>query len=237
MGDALPLQRGLAGAACAAAASLALVAAAPAKACRPAPHRLVSHGPRSARAVALTFDDGPSRFTPGVLRALRRGHAHATFFVVGSQLRRRKRLLRRIVAAGDEVGNHTQLHRRLRADGSGAAWEIGTAQSRIERAGGPAPCLFRPPYLAVTPEIVAVAGGLGLWTIGADVLSDDWLGFMTPRAIARRVLARVRPGSIVLLHDGLKPRPATVAALPAIVAGLERRGYRLVTVSRLLGMA
>lgn len=187
--------------------------------------------------MALTFDDGPSRYTPGVLRALRRGHAHATFFVVGSQLRGRTRLLHRIVAAGDEVGNHTELHRRLRADGSDTPWEAATAQARIERATGVVPCLFRPPYLALTPDVVTAAAGLGLWTIGADTPSDDWLGFMTSRAIARRVLARVRPGSIVLLHDGLKPRPATVAALPAIVAGLERRGYRLVTVSRLLGMA
>ncbi len=186
-------------------------------------------GGRRRRQVALTFDDGPGPHTRGILRALRRAHAHATFFVLGNQIRGRARLLRRELSLGNEVADHSWSHPALPS-----YTQIRSTAVRIRRATGFRPCLFRPPYGTVNSRLVSDARRLGMRTIDWDVDPRDW-SRPGAGALANRVVNRVHPGAIVVMHDGGAGRGQTVAALPIILRRLRRRGYRAVTVTQLLG--
>jgi peptidoglycan/xylan/chitin deacetylase (PgdA/CDA1 family) len=189
---------------------------------------------RVERAVALTFDDGPSpRDTPRVLAVLRRLHVPATFFVVGYLVDRYPRVVIRTWRAGMSIGNHTYNHpevppftelpRRLAED------EIDLGAQSLARLEIQ-PRLLRPPGGSVSPGVVSAAEALGERVVLWSVDPEDWRPGTTARQIARRVLAAVRPGSIVILHDGGGDRSATVRALPAIVKGIRRKHLRLVVV-------
>jgi len=188
---------------------------------------------RIPRAVALTFDDGPSRFTRRVLAVLRRLRARATFFVVGELAERRPRAVRAALSAGMAVESHSWSHpyrppfdrlprARIRAEIDRPA--------AVLRALGRAPSLFRPPGGAFSPYVIEAAGAAGQRVVLWSVDPQDWRPGVKPRQIVRRVLAAVRPGSIVLLHDGGGDRSATVKALPAIIRGIRRKGLKLVLI-------
>jgi peptidoglycan/xylan/chitin deacetylase (PgdA/CDA1 family)/sulfur carrier protein ThiS len=189
---------------------------------------------RVPKAVALTFDDGPSRYTRRVLATLERLHARATFFVVGNLVERFPLLVRRELAAGMGVASHTyshpyqpsfdrQPHDRIRT-------EIERA-SDVLAALGHRPRLFRPPGGSFSSYVVEATGAYGERIVLWSVDPTDWQAGTTPRQIARRVLTAVEPGSIVLLHDGGGNQSQTVKALPAIVRGIRDRGLRLVLLS------
>lgn len=192
----------------------------------------VSRGPVGKR-IALTFDDGPSRYTPALLATLRRLHVPATFFMVGQNVAGHGALLRRMLAEGHELADHSWNHADLGGGGGAASGQIQHTQQAIRNATGYTPCLFRPPYGATGGDLVGRAHALGvasvLWTV-------DPHDYMRPGAgtIATRVISATRPGAIILSHDGGGPREQTLAAVPAIVSTLRRRGYRFVTVSELL---
>jgi peptidoglycan/xylan/chitin deacetylase (PgdA/CDA1 family) len=164
-----------------------------------------------------------------VLSALRRAHAHATFYVLGSQIGGRERLLRRALGQGNEVADHSWSHPSLPSFA-----QIRNTSARIRQATGFRPCLFRPPYGTVNSRLVANARRVGMRTIDWDVDPKDW-GRPGARQIAARVVGHVHPGSIVIMHDGGANRSQTVAALPSILRRLRHRGYRFVTTSELLG--
>ncbi|MBB3348995.1 glycosyltransferase [Sphingomonas sp. BK069] len=203
------------------------------------------------RLVALTFDDGPDpRWTPRLLDVLRRERASATFFVTGANALGQGPLLRRIVAEGSELGNHSTTHADLgrRSEGD-IALELRATERLVEAYTGRAMTLFRPPFLGDADpdrrdELHAsrVAARLGYLTVGLNVDPLDW---EKPDAatIARRVIAGVaagtadHPAQIVLLHDSGGDRTQTLAALPAIIRGLRARGYELVPVSTLAGLS
>lgn len=192
-------------------------------------------GPSNSPAVALTFDDGPSPYTASILRILERERVPATFFVIGSQARGKRGLLRRMLRGGSMIANHTLTHPNVAGAGGFAAQQIAATQSIIRRESGFKPCLFRPPYGAASTALTGVARSLGLLSILWDADSNDWQRPGTARIVAN-VLRRARPGSIILMHDGGGPRSQTVAALPAIIRGLRRRGLRFATVGQLLGL-
>lgn len=187
------------------------------------------------RLVALSVDDGPDpRFTPAVLGILEWERVPATFFVVGRNVSLYPDLVRREVEDGNEIGNHTFNHPELR--------ELGREELRMEMAEGEAeiaavtglhPLLFRPPkgYLDRAGLETAVEAGyrVVLWSVALE--HHDLL---TPQALANRVIRLVQPGGIILLHDGRLDRTRSVEALPLIIQGLKRRGYRFVTVGQLL---
>ena len=197
--------------------------------CRDSGPSPVLHGSRSRKRVALTFDDGPSAYTPKILDVLRRKHALGTFFDLGAQIPGKEKLLRSILRGGHELANHSLAHQFKPSRASMAA-----TSARIEEASGFRPCLFRPPYGAYDSRVVGDASSLGMTTVNWDVDPQDWT---TPgsEAIYQRVVSKTRPGSIVLMHDGGGDRSQTVAALPRIIRKLRHRGYRFTTVSRLLG--
>lgn len=190
---------------------------------------LVTNGPRNRQAVALTFDDGPSEYTPGFLDVLRRKHAHATFFEIGQEMAGRESTMQRILREGDEIGNHTMHHTEY----PGYA-DIAPVTSLVESITHFRPCLFRPPGGAVNSTVVAAAGADGLRTITWDVDPADW-SLPGTSAIYSRVVSAAQPGSIILMHDGGGPRSETLAALPAIIDTLRARGYHFETVTELLG--
>ena len=191
-------------------------------------------GSRSRRLVALTFDDGPSPYTPQVLDVLRRERAHGTFFQLGKEMPGREEVMRRILREGSEIANHTFNHANLAGGGAGAVAQLRTTNARVRDATGFTPCAFRAPYNAVGGGLIAAAASQGMTTVQYDVDPSDYSN-PGSGAIAGRVIGAVNPGSIVVMHDGGGHRGQTVAALPAIINALRARGYRFVTVSDILG--
>lgn len=190
---------------------------------------LVTNGSRDRKVVALTFDDGPSEYTPEFLRVLREKGVHATFFEVGQEMPGREDVMRQILAEGDELGDHTMNH----VEYPGYS-QIAGAAARIEAYTHFKPCLFRPPGGAVNSGVVATAGSLGMRTITWDVDPRDW-SLPGTGAIYSNVVGHTQPGSIILMHDGGGPRSETLTALPQVIDTLRARGYRFATVSELLG--
>lgn len=192
-------------------------------------------GSRSRRIVALSFDDGPSRYTPAVLRLLRRHGAKATFFQLGGNMGGQSALQRQILAQGSTLGDHSWSHPVLSAGGAAAESEVVRTKSRIARQAGFTPCVFRAPYGAVSGRLISMVRRKGMLTIQWDVDPLDWRR-PGAGAIASRVLGQVRPGSIILLHDGGGERSQSVAATDTILRTLRRRGYTVTTVENLLGL-
>jgi peptidoglycan-N-acetylglucosamine deacetylase len=194
------------------------------------------HAARDRRAVALTFDDGPdpSR-TPALLDALAELEVEATFFCVGAEVDAHPALARRIARDGHELGNHTYTHRYLPLARSRAVGrELAAADAALVRATGAAPVIARPPYGGRAMRTARAFARHGKRMVLWDVNSYDWKG--APAAeVAARVLARVRPGSVVLLHDGGRRGADTVAAVRLLVPALRAQGYALATVSKLFG--
>ena len=190
--------------------------------------------PGPARAVALTFDDGPNPgATPLVLDMLRRERAPATFFILGKHAERWPELVRQAAREGHTLGNHGYAHRKLHLRSPRYVrrdLELGAAA--IERAAGVRPSLFRAPHGFRSPWATPIARALGQRTVGwsLGVWDTDRPG---ADEIARRVLRAVRPGFIVLLHDGdgydaEGDRTQTALALPAIIRGLRDLEYDIV---------
>lgn len=181
------------------------------------------------RLVALSFDDGPSPYTASILAILERYRVPATFFVVGARVADFPSVVRAEARAGDDIGNHTYTHANLTwlAD-RGVDEQLRATQDAVWRAAHVRPIWFRPPYGAVDQRVADDAWRLGLHTVKWSVDPRDWSEPGT-QAIVARVLAGVRPGSIVILHDGGGYRGETVAALPVIIRSLRRRGYRFIS--------
>ncbi|MBM3695182.1 MAG: hypothetical protein FJW79_04530 [Actinobacteria bacterium] len=186
--------------------------------------------------VALTFDDGPSgAYTPQILDILARYEVPATFFVVGRHAAAHPALLRRMVADGHSVQNHTYSHAWLtRYSDAGIRDELSRANRIIVDITGASPHCMRPPFMAVSDRVRAVASGLGLATIMWDVDPWDWKR-PGASAVASHVLRATRGGDIVLFHD--TAGTSTVGALPTIIQGLRARGLELVPLCAVPGVA
>jgi peptidoglycan/xylan/chitin deacetylase (PgdA/CDA1 family) len=202
--------------------------------CTPAGPAYVTNGPRSRHVVALTFDDGPSSYTPAVLDILKREGVPATFFLIGQQVADDAAFARRALAEGHMLGDHTWSHANVSGGGALASGQITSTASAIQRATGFRPCLFRAPYGAVSSSLIGLAHGLGFTTVQWDVDPQDW-ALPGSGAIYSRILDNVHDGSIVLMHDGGGPRSQTLAALPDVIHALKARGYGFVTVTQLTG--
>ncbi len=190
---------------------------------------LVGEASTERPVVALTFDDGPSEYTERFLDVLREKEVPATFFEIGQEMPGREATMRRILAEGDEIGDHTMNH----VEYPGYA-QIAGAAERIQQYTGFRPCLFRPPGGAVNSSVIATAGSLGMKTVIWDVDPRDW-SLPGTSEIYSNIVNNAKPGAIILMHDGGGPRDETLAALPQIIDTLRARGYGFETVSALLG--
>jgi peptidoglycan/xylan/chitin deacetylase (PgdA/CDA1 family) len=212
-------------------------AAEPAAASRPmaptvaAPQQLGPDVPprlRGGKTVALTFDDGPSPNTSAILQVLRRNHVHATFCMLGVNVRRNPAMARRVIREGHQLCNHSRDHadltllsrRRVRA-------EVLDAQRQIHAATGVTPRTFRFPYGSSDARARRVVVGLHLRRLGWDVDPQDW-NRPAARTLTRRVVRHAHPGCVVLMHDGGGDRSHTAASLDATIRLLRARGYRFV---------
>ncbi|MFI6507311.1 polysaccharide deacetylase family protein [Streptosporangium sp. NPDC050855] len=184
------------------------------------------------RCVALTFDDGPGPYTGWLLDLLAERRVRASFFVVGRMVSEEdEAVLRRMVAEGHELGNHTWNHPQLtRLDPGEVREELGRTQWLVKRVTGVTMGLMRPPYGLTGPWVAAESRHLGLAQILWNVDTRDWHD-RDVSVVAHRA-AGAGPGSIVLLHD---IHPSTVRAVPRLLDDLAGRGYRFVTLSELYG--
>jgi len=193
----------------------------------------ISSGPRTRPAVALTFHgQGDPAIATALLAEAARADARITVLAVGSWLDEQPAMARRILDGGHELGNHTQSHRSISTMDADAAYqEIARCAERLKQLTGTAGRWFRPSEaMDCTATVAAQARRAGYsHCLGYDLDSLDYTD-PGPDAVTRTVLDAVRPGSVVSMHFG---HTGTVAALPAILDGLHRRGLRAVTTSEL----
>ena len=190
-------------------------------------------GGRRSNAVALTFDDGPGEYTRRVVAVLRAAGARATFFVVGNRLQYWPGVVRAEQTVG-VVGDHSWSHAHLTQLPRWLAWlELARTQYAVREELGHAPTLFRAPYEEHDEAVDATVTSLGLVEVFWSVLSEDDQPKATARSVTRHVLAGLRPGAIVLMHD---LHPWTLKALPQILRAIRLRGLRAVTVPELLAL-
>ena len=198
--------------------------------------RTLFRGSAASSKIALTFDDGPGEATPRILETLQQHGVRATFFLCGENVERYPGLARRIAEDGHEIGNHTYSHPHLFGKTPGRiALEIRRAQDVITHRTGCRPKLFRPPYGERWFGLFPILSGKELSTVMWSVNSHDWR--LPAARIARQVIRKTRPGSIILLHDGAPLREGgnrmeTAAALGEIIGAL-REQYEFVTASEM----
>jgi peptidoglycan/xylan/chitin deacetylase (PgdA/CDA1 family) len=190
----------------------------------------VPRGEPGAPTVALTFDDGPDpRWTPAVLDILSQAGVPATFCLVGRQVRRFPDLTRTVAASGAALCDHTDGHveHLSRYPQPTIDAEITSLADVVEQLTGRRPTLFRPPGGDFSSVLVDAAAAHDMDLLEWSVDPRDWRP-ATPDELRQRVLDAVRPGSVVLLHDGGGDRSATVAMLPGLIDALRQQGYRFV---------
>jgi peptidoglycan/xylan/chitin deacetylase (PgdA/CDA1 family) len=198
----------------------------------------VWHGARDRDSIALTFDDGPSESTPRLLDVLAEHHVRATFFQCGMHVRRCPSIARQVVAAGHEIGNHSDSHQALHFRSPSFIYrELYDAQRSIEDICGVTPGLFRAPFGLRWFGLAGVQERLALLGVMWSVIGLDWK--RSAPQVADRVLQGSRAGAIICLHDGrgVQPRPDIAVTIEAVKRALPRwidRGFKFETVSQIL---
>ena len=190
--------------------------------------RKLMHGNPSEKEIAITFDDGPHpKFTPQILDILQRNNVKATFFLVGELAEKNPDLVKKEIAGGHSIGNHTYHHVNLtKIPSQYIATEIQACGDVLKSIGVKNPRLFRPPGGDYDLNVATIANSLGytiiLWT-------DDPGDYLSPgeRIIESRTLSKAKNGGIILIHDGVQQ---TVNILPGLIKSLKKRGYRFVTI-------
>ncbi len=200
---------------------------------------MVHRVPTTARVVAFTFDDGPHPvYTPQLLDIFRQAGGKATFYMIGQQIDANPATAAAVHAGGHELGNHTLTHPKLTQLAPDAVRaELVQTDERIRSITGTPPRTFRPPFLDVNDEILALAAELGYWSIGAvNLETRDWEQPGIDH-IVEKTRESVGSGSILVFHDGFGDRSQSVEAVRMLVAELAEQDYRFVTVSELLASA
>lgn len=198
----------------------------------------VWRGPATRRAIAITFDDGPSESTPLLLSLLAQYRVKATFFVCGHHARRLPHVLRQAIREGHEIGNHTDTHEALYLRGPDFILEqIARTQDSIKHIAGLEPTLFRPTYGARWLGLREAQHKLGLTCVMWTAIARDWV--LDGPSIADRLIRRTAPGTIFCFHDGrdLRHNPdirPTLQALELLLPRWSAAGYEFLTVSELL---
>lgn len=196
----------------------------------------VCRGVGVRRCVALTFDDGPdAHSTPALLELLRKEKVEAAFFCVGKRVAAHPDLAARIVQEGHSLENHTYSHSnttnlftvaRLRG-------ELTQTQAAIQEASGVVPKLFRPPMGLSNPRIFKAARSLGLTVVGWTARGLD-TKLTEPKQIVARIVRGLRPGAIILLHDGNIPAQRLLTTVKTLLDTLGTLGYEVVRLDKLL---
>lgn len=206
------------------------------------PYRATESTTEEAKTVALTFDDGPNEpYTSQIAALLEDRAITATFFQVGRCVQRYPDVARALLLAGHVVGNHSYSH------SFGRCWHRESIEDEVQRTQdvfgevlGTQPALYRPPWLARTPALFDVLQKRSMQPVSGEFCHALEVVQPSPRSIARRALAKVGPGAIIIFHDGYDAgggnRASTVAAVEIVADHLLASGYRFATVDRLLGV-
>jgi peptidoglycan/xylan/chitin deacetylase (PgdA/CDA1 family) len=165
----------------------------------------------------LTFDDGPSQYTPAILSVLRATHSTATFFELGFRQAQHPTASAQIRAEGSNIGNHTYNHPDLT--------KLRPQQIQWQLAHGPRSSCVRPPYGATNRTVERILSRQGLRQVLWTIDTRDWSRPGTKHIVKSATGPSVRAGSILLMHDGGGDRSETIAALPNIIATLQHQGY------------
>ncbi len=185
------------------------------------------------KCVALTFDDGPGPYTDRLLQILKENDAKATFFLIGNKVAANPAGAKRIADAGMEIGSHTWEHPNMTTiPTEDIAAQFSRADDAINAATGRTPTLWRPAGGLSNDVVRQVAGRFGLAEILWDVIPFDWANDSNTGATRFMLMSQIKPGSVVLFHDTYS---STVDLVYQFIPVLKANGYRLVTVSELLG--
>lgn len=187
---------------------------------------------RKVKCLALTFDDGPASGTTGkLLTILKKAKVKATFFVQGNDVEERPLTLKRIFTEGHDIGNHTYDHPSLpELMDEEITQQLQATQDAVARVTGKRPTMFRPPYGHTDDRVLDLAAQEGLSQVLWTGTTLDW-SLRDPKKIKSAVLRLAKRNGVILMHDTV---PQTVEAMPAVIKELKKRGYHLVTVSKLL---
>lgn len=190
--------------------------------------------PKKGKYMALTFDDGPSKYTPQVLDILKEKGVKATFYNLGQNAENFPEYAKRVVDEGHEMASHTNVHKELpKLSRDDLRADITTAFDRIEAASGVRTQMMRAPYGAFDQNCWLRAADIISCNVLWNIDTEDW---KRPGAAALidTVVGNAFNGAIVLMHDGGGDRSQNVEALPGIIDGLRDAGYKLVTVGELM---
>ncbi|BAL89290.1 putative polysaccharide deacetylase [Actinoplanes missouriensis 431] len=180
------------------------------------------------KTVALTFDDGPSKYTPQVLDILKRNNVKATFCMLGNNVGPYQKTAKRIVREGHRLCNHSRNHPDFTdLSTSSARSQVVWTQKKIKSVTGRSPQVFRFPYGASNSRTRKVVRDQGLRILGWTVDTRDWSRPGTS-VIVSRAVGNTRPGGVILMHDGGGNRSQTVAALDKTIKKLKAKGYTFV---------
>lgn len=187
------------------------------------------------KVVALTFDDGPQTyFTPQVLDILQAHHAEAAFFCIGKNIEAQEELLKRIHAEGHLIGNHSYSH-HFWFDLFGAGQmleELRLTDTLVENATGLRPHFFRPPYGVTNPNLRKAVQRGGYFPLGWNIRSLDTIARKEDELL-HRIISKLQPGSIILLHDSME---ITVKILPALIEQIRSKGYTIARIDKILNV-
>ena len=192
-------------------------------------------GKKTAKHVALTFDDSPSQMTCAVLDVLKEHDVKASFFVIGSKIEGNEDILQRIAEEGHIIGNHSWSHTpgfplKKYKD---VVEEIRMTSDRIQETTGKTPVLFRPPFGVTNPHIGKAVRELGMSSIGWSIRSLDTLENRTRENIMARIASQMEPGSVILLHDRCKDSDRLLRML---LQYLEENDYTIVTIEEMFNL-
>ncbi len=187
------------------------------------------------KKIAFSFDASwGSEFTPRILEILKENNIKTTFFLTGFWVEKYPELVKKIAAAGHELGNHTWTHPHLNTlDKQGIKLELERLHTALTNLTGIPPNLFRPPFGEYSNKVIEAAGELNYLTIQWSIDSLDWKD-ISKQEVVRRVTSRLHPGAIILFHNNGQ---YTADALPEIIAQATEQGYSIVPISELLHQA
>jgi peptidoglycan/xylan/chitin deacetylase (PgdA/CDA1 family) len=197
------------------------------------PGKFYYQGKTKEKVIALTFDDGPGRFSIPILELLKKHNIHATFFMEGTQIETYPEIAKQVVEAGHEIGNHTYVHfdyhKAKNAAPQRLAHELEQTEAALQRATGVRTVVVRMPHgyynkTWLLPTLKEQGYALVHWSYGSD-----WLLKKSAEEMAQGYIANAKPGAVFLFHDGGRRREKTLQAVTAVIETLEKQGYRFIT--------